>query len=465
MSNRNATYTGIVIIIFTVLSCQVTKPYQQPAAADDPKDLFRDKAAADSNSMARIPWQTYFNDTTLRAFIAAGLKNNLDLKVAIERMMIARAELQKGKAAFLPAVNATAGVRPSIIAYTQGFGFVTNATQYDVGLNASWEADIWGKLRSAKRVAVAGLLQSEAAKRAVQAQLIADIAGNYYQLLALDDQLDILQKTAINRSDDVATMKALQASNIVNGAAVVQSQANYYGAEVAIPGVKKRIRETENALSVLLGRNPVAIVRGTLASQQLPTGLSTGIPAQLLANRPDVAQAELAFRAAFENTNVARTYFYPALSLTAAGGFSSFDLAGFFSNINLFGNIAAGILQPVYNKGINKARLKTAEAQQQIALYNFQQSLLVAGREVSDALYAYQTVEDRKANRQRQIQALETAVDFTKTLLRYSTTTNYTDVLTTEQNLLSAQLDRVNDQMEQWMAVISLYHALGGGWQ
>jgi NodT family efflux transporter outer membrane factor (OMF) lipoprotein len=465
MINMKIKYHYTAVALFALLSCHVTKPYQQPVALNRAGNLFRDPVVADSSSMARIPWQTYFNDTTLHALIAAGLENNLDLKIAMERMMIARAGLQKGKAAFLPAVGATASVRPAKVAYTQGFGFVTNATQYDLGLNASWEADIWGKLRSAKRVAVAGLLQSEAAKRAVQAQLVADIASNYYLLLALDDQLLILQKTAANRSNDVATMKELQASNVVNGAAVVQSQANYYGAEVAIPGLKKRIRETENVLSILLGRNPGSIPRSNLAGQQLPAGLNTGIPAQLLANRPDVAQAELAFRAAFENTNVARTYFYPALSLTAAGGFSSFDLNGFFTNINLFGNIAAGILQPVYNKGINKARLKTAEAQQQMALYNFQQSLLVAGREVSDALYAWQSVEDRKTNRQQQIQALETAVDFTKTLLRYSTSTNYTDVLTTEQNLLSAQLEQVNDQMEQWMAVISLYHALGGGWR
>lgn len=450
-------------VLLVIVSCQVTKPYQQPAA--NTPALFRDQQGHDSNSIAQIPWHTYFNDSTLQHLIAEGLEKNLDLKAAVQRIVAATAALQKSKADFLPDISGMANVKRSRLPFTQGFGLVTDATQYDLGLNAAWEADIWGKLRSAKRVALAELLQNEAARKAVQTRLIADIASNYYRLLALDDQLAILKKTAANRREDMETMKVLQASNIVNGAAVAQSEANYYGAEVAIPGLKKRIRQTENALSVLLGRSPGAIARSAFTAQQLPSGMSTGVPAQLLANRPDVAQAELAFRAAFENTNMARTYFYPRLNLTAGAGFSSFSLDAFFTNANLFGNIAAGIFQPIYNKGLNKARLKTAEAQQQTALYNFQQSLLVAGQEVADALYMYQTVEDRSPDRQLQVRALEKSVDFMKTLLQHSNTTNYTDVLLAEQNLLSAQLDQVNDRLEQWTAVISLYYALGGGWQ
>jgi multidrug efflux system outer membrane protein len=456
------TYYWLLPATLLIGACRVIHPYQPPAAVS--KDLFRGGTGGDSNSIATIPWHTYFRDTLLQKLMTEGVKHNTDLRVAIERVMIARAGLQQRKAAFLPEWSVSAGVKPARLAYTQGFGFVKNVTQYDLAMNASWEADVWGKLGSAKRMALAGLLQQEATGRAVQTRLIADIAANYYQLLALDDQLAILEKTVANRSDDVATMKLLQTSDVVNGAAVVQSEANYYGAVLAIPGLKKRMRETENALSVLLGRSPGAIVRGSFGQQSLPPDLNTGIAAQLLANRPDVAAAELAFRGASENTNVARTYFYPTLRITAAGGFSSFDLSNFFSNANIFGNVAAGLLQPIYNMGINKARLKTAMAEQHMALYHFQQSLLNAGREVSDALYAYQTVEDRSANRLLQLQALEKSVDFTKTLLQHTSTTNYTDVLTSEQQLLSAQLEQVNDRMEQWMAVISLYYALGGGW-
>jgi multidrug efflux system outer membrane protein len=457
-------YTWVITALMIASSCRITKPYIRPASGQD--GLYRDHASTDSTNIARIPWNTYFSDPKLQTLIKEGLANNLDLKSALERINSARADLQSSKTAFLPIVSGNASVTQERLAYPQGFGFIQNARLYNLGLSASWEADIWGKLSSARRASLAGLLLQQAVRKAIQTQLIADIAGDYYLLLALDEQLSILQKTAANRQEDVKTVKALQNSNVVNGAATVQSEANYYAAEVAIPGIVKQIRKIENALSVLLARVPGPIERSTENIMELPAELRVGIPAQLLANRPDVQQAELAFRAAFEATNVARTYFYPSLTLTASGGFTSFSVGDWFTkNTGLFGSVAGGIFQPIYNKGINKARLKTAQAQQQQAFYNYQHSLLIAGQEVSDALFAYKTVEDRKINRKLQISALEKSVDFNQTLLKYSTATNYTDVLTSEQNLLSAQLENVNDRLEQWQAVISLYHALGGGWQ
>jgi multidrug efflux system outer membrane protein len=452
-----------VVIITLLAACTITKPYQQPVA--DTQHLYRDQDTQDTSNMANLHWTSLFADTTLQGLIAEGLHANPDLKTAVTRILTAKATLKSSKAAFLPEINGNAGVKQSRFAFSQSYGLFDNATQYDLGVTAAWEADIWGKLRSAKRGALAGLLQSEAARNTVQTQLIADIAGNYFLLLALDEQLSVLEKTVENRKADVSAMKDLKASNIVNGAAVVQSEANQYAAEVAIPDMKRQIRETENALSILLARPPGAINRTSLGSQQIPGQLQTGIPAQLLQNRPDVRQAEYAFRAAFENTNVARTWFYPSLNITAAGGFSTFNFQDWFTPAGLFGNIAGGLTQPILNKGINKARLTTAAAQQQQALYNFQKSLLKAGEEVSNALYAYQTAIDKEGSRNKQLQALEKSVDFTKELLRYSTATNYTDVLTSEQSLLLAQIGRINDKLQQWQAIISLYRALGGGWK
>jgi multidrug efflux system outer membrane protein len=245
---------------------------------------------------------------------------------------------------------------------------------------------------------------------------------------------------------------------------VVESEANRYEAEVAIPDLKRSIRETENALDLLLGRPPGPVNRDKLDAQHPITGLQTGIPAQLLQNRPDVQQAEFAFRAAFENTNAARTYFYPQFTITASGGFSNLTLKDFFVN-SVFYNIAAGLTQPIFNQGINKARLKTAQAQQMEALNNFQQSLLTAGSEVSNALYAYQTGVEKDTSRTKEITALTKAVDYTQQLLRYSSATNYTDVLTSEQALLAAQLNAVGDKLQQLQAIVNLYHALGGGWK
>jgi outer membrane protein TolC len=259
-------------------------------------------------------------------------------------------------------------------------------------------------------------------------------------------------------------MRALKEGAIVNGAAVVQSEANLYAAQVTIPDLKRSIREAENALSVLLGKGPAPVERSTLDSQRIYTNLQMGISAQLLQNRPDVEAAELAFRAAFENTNAAKTYFYPALTLTAAGGLSTLELKNFFDQ-SIFYNLVGGLTQPIFNRGLNKARLQTAQAQQRQALYAFQQTLLVSGQEVSNALFAFQTAADKESTRAKQVLALEKAVDFTQELLRYSSATNYTDVLTSQQSLLSAQLNGVGDKLQKLQAVVNLYRSLGGGWK
>jgi len=333
-----------------------------------------------------------------------------------------------------------------------------------LGLSTSWEADIWGKLSSTKRAALATYLATDAAKQAVQTQLIADIANNYFLLLSYDKSLEITQQTLEARIKNVETIKALKEGAIVTGAAVVQSEANRYAAEVLIPDIKQDIRETENALNILLGQAPGPIERGVLGEQQTPENLAIGLPSQLLQNRPDVRQAEFNFRVAFENTNLARTYFYPSLTLTASGGFSNLEIKNFFDN-SIFYSIIGGLTQPLFNQGVNKARLTTAQSQQVQALNSFQQSLLVAGQEVSNAMYSYQMAVEKEDSRKKQIESLEKAVDFTQQLLEYSSATNYTDVLTSEQNLLSAQLNGINDNLQKLQALVDLYRALGGGWK
>ena len=461
-------YTALVLTIIGVtVSCKVTKPYQRPDL--NTNDLFRGQNATDTTTIANMPWETLFADTILKALIHEGLYNNLNLKVAVQKIYEAQATFGQSKAAFLPNLSGNASATRSKLSaasldYPAGTTISTLTTAYQLGLSTSWEADIWGQLSSAKKAAYSNLLQTDAAKRAVQTQLIADIANNYYNLLALDKELDILDRTLKNRVKDVETIKILKEGDVVNGAAVVQSEANRYAAEVAIPDIKRSIRETENALDILVGRAPGALNRTKLDAQQPITDLQTGIPTQLLKNRPDVQQAEYTFRSAFENTNVAKTYFYPAFTITASGGYSNLQLKDFFVN-SIFYNIAAGLTQPIFNQGINKARLKTAKAQQMEALLNYQQTLLVAGQEVSNALYAYQSAMEKDGSRAKQIAALVKAVDYTQELLRYSSATNYTDVLTSEQNLLSAQLAGVNDRLQQLQAIVNLYRALGGGWR
>ncbi|WP_316783458.1 efflux transporter outer membrane subunit [Pedobacter frigiditerrae] len=466
MKNNRYSIFFIGFAILTLSACVTTK-YNRPEVRSG--NLYRDSKTTDSATIATLPWRDIFGDAALQTLIEQGIKENLDLKQAIERIKIAEATLYQNRMAMLPSLQGDVSVTDAkqskaALNFPAGVNINLETQTYRAQLSTSWEADIWGKLSSTKRSAYASLLQTDAAKRAVQTQLIANIANAYYNLLALDKQLAITEQTIKSRTKGVETIKALKEGAVVNGAAVVQSEANLYAAEVTLPDLKRSIRETENALSILIAGSPGSITRTSLDTQTPYNDLKTGVSVQLLQNRPDVQAAEFAFRAAFENTNVAKTYFYPALTLTASGGLSTLQLKDFFSNA-VFYNLVGGLTQPIFAKGQNKARLTTAKAQQQIAFYAFQQTLLTSGQEVSNALFAYQTAAQKEETRAKQIASLTKAVDFTQELLRYTSTTNYTDVLTSEQSLLTAQLNGVNDKLQKLQAVVNLYRALGGGWR
>jgi len=457
-----------VLAGITLLSaCSVTKTYKSPEV--NTKGLYRDQQSVDSATLASMPWQNLFSDVKLKALIQRGLTQNVDLKNAIQNILQAQATLRQSKLAFLPTLSLDADYTHSSASraaqnFPAGISINTLTNTYRLAMNTSWEADIWGKLSSSKRSALASYLQTDAAKKAVQTQLIADIANNYFNLLALDRQMSITLITLKSRIASVETLKALKEGAVVTGAAVVQSEASRYATEVTIPDLKQSIRETENALSILLAEAPGPIDRSTLSEQTIPANLPTGLPSLLLQNRPDVQQAEFAFRASFEQTNLARTYFYPALTLTASGGFSNLEIKNFFDH-SIFYSLVGGLTQPIFNQGANKLRLTNAQSQQVQALNTFQQTLLVAGQEVSNSLYAYQAATEKQDARTKQIAALTKAVDFTQELLRYSSATNYTDVLTSEQSLLAAQLSGVDDQLQRLQAVVNLYRSLGGGWK
>jgi multidrug efflux system outer membrane protein len=441
-------------------SCNITKPYSLPSGAAK-NNLYRGATFTDTTSIATISWKQMFADTLLQSLVQEGIDSNLDLKIAIARIKTAAANFKQSKLAFLPVVDGNASATLQRVPPTE-FGF---PEAYLLQATSSWEADLWGKLKSAKKAALAALLQSDAYRRAVQTQLVSSIAADYYLLISYDEQLELTERTVDNRIKEVETMKQLKESNVVTGAAVVQSEANRYSVEVTIPDLKQNIRETENAISILLGRSPDTILRSSLKQEPVITGLATGVPARLLANRPDVQQAEYQLRNAFEITNVARTYFYPSFTITGAAGFSSTSLAQLFNPASFFADITGGLLQPIFEQGLNKQRLRVAEANQEEYLYTFRKTLLTAGQEVSNALYSYQAALEKQSIRGHQIEFLQRSVDYTKQLLEYSSSTNYTDVLTSEQNLLAAQLSSINDRLQQLSAIVNLYRSLGGGWR
>lgn len=466
---------SVYAVLVLLASCGVvTKHYRTPEI--NTGGLYRGSTTTDTATLASVRWEDLFTDTVLQGLIRESISNNLDLKVAYTRVQTASATLYASKLAFLPTLNGTAQGTfqkfPSAFSSvnTGGSGSSGGVTGirapqvFQLGVNTSWEADIWGKLTSTRNASLAAFLQSEANARAVQTSLIATLANSYYSLLALDRQLEITEQNVRSWEDVVETSKALKEAGNVTGAAVVQSEASKYALEVTIPDLKRSIRETENAISILLGRAPNEIPRSKFESQVPTDYLKTGVPAQLLSNRPDVQQAEYNFRYYFEQTNVARTYFYPSFTITGNGALIGFHIDQMFTPNAFLGSLVAGLTQPIFNRGLNNARLRTAKAQQEEAYYNFQSTLLTSGQEVSNAVYSYDMALEKINVRDSQLHALEKSVEYTDELLQNGFA-NYLEVLTARQSLQNAQISSVNDRLQQLQATVNLYRALGGGWK
>jgi len=448
----------LLLAALVIAACKVTKPYRRAENLAG-NGLYRDTTVTDTTTIADIPWRQFFTDTALQHLIEEGIRSNLDLGIAVARIHEAAANFRQSQLAFYPSLGANASAS---VQKNQG---VPSSQMNEVFLNSSWQVDIWGKLRSTKKAELAALLQSDAYRRDVQTQLVSGIATSYYALMAYDQQLQITLATVDNRKEDVTTTKALKDADVLTGAAVMQSQAGLYSVEVTIPDIRENIRQTENTICLLLGRNPGAIARDSLDSEPVDTVLNLGLPMQLLANRPDVQEAEFQLRYYAELTNVARTYFYPALTITGEGGLTSNNIAHFFDASAFFGNIIGGLTQPIFANGINRQRLEVAKGQEQEFLLTFEKTLLTAGQEVSNALFDYQSATEKISTRAKEIYFLQKSVDYTKELMRADAKANYTDVLTSEQNLLAGQLAGIDDHLQQLQAVVTLYTSLGGGWR
>ena len=278
----------------------------------------------------------------------------------------------------------------------------------------------------------------------------------------LDKQLEITEETSVLWKKNVETMRAMKEAAMVNEAGVVQSEANYYMVLASMADLKNQIRETENSLSLLLRQAPQKIARGRIEDQQLPTVLQAGVPIQLLGNRPDVKVAEMALAGTYYNTNEARAAFYPQITINGTYGWTN-QAGNLITNPGkMIASVIGSLTQPLFYRGANIARLKIAKAQQQEALLSFEQAILNAGSEVSNALNLYQTAQDKIVQREKQIESLEKSVEYTQELLTLGTST-YLEVLTAQQSLLSAQLSGIADEFQRMQAVVNLYHALGGG--
>lgn len=452
----------IVLLCATALlsSCHIYKSYDRPDNIDV-EGLYRDPVsdndtlASDTVNMGNLPWREIFKDPKLQALIEQGLEKNVDMQAAILRVEEAKVMLTSAKLSYLPSINLTPqGTLAS-------FDGSTPSKTYQLPAAASWEIDLFGKLLNAKRGSKAALLQSKAYRQAVHSQLIAGIANTYYSLLMLDKQVSISEETSKIWKESVRAMEAMKIAGMTTEAAVAQSKANSHQVEASLADLRRQVRETENALSVLLAQAPHTISRGTLEEQVMPETLAAGVPLQLLSNRPDVKAAEMALASAYYSTNQARSAFYPNITIGGSAGWSN-GTTGLVNPGKVLLSAMASLTQPIFNHGKLVANLKVSKAEEKIAQMNYQQSILNAGEEVSNALFLYETATKKMTEHRAQVEALNNAVDYTQNLF-HSGQATYLEILTAQQSLLGAQLNEVSDVFQRMQAVINLYSALGGG--
>ncbi|RTZ03370.1 efflux transporter outer membrane subunit [Flavobacterium sp. RSP49] len=462
---------AVVVITATVMqSCFVAKKYDRPELKTE--NLYRTEVVSnDSTSLANVAWDVVFTDPLLQGYIKKGLNNNLDIRIAMQNIQAAEAAMRQGKAGYFPSLSVGADWTHQELSKNSQLGNLisrgggaTNVDQYQFTGNLSWEADIWGKIRSNKRAANAAYLQTTAANQVVKTQLIATLAATYYQLLSVDAQIKLAERTLINRNQSIETIVALKAAGNVTEVGVKQTEAQKYATEIILADLKNNSIILENTMSILMGEASAKIERSTFETQSLQPTITLGVPATLLRNRPDVIAAEYNFISSFEQTNVAKSNFYPTLKLTATGGLQSIDLKEWFSANSLFANVITGLTQPIFNQRQIKTRFEIAKANQEKAYLQFEQSLLTAGKEVSDALAQYNNETYKLTVREKQVAALNKATDYSDELLTYGLA-NYLEVLTVKDNALNAELSLIDNKFQQYKAIIQLYRALGGGWQ
>ncbi len=442
-------------------SCGLYQKYERPDV--NTQGLVRDVlsdvdtlVSTDTTSFANVPWREVFTDPQLQNLIETGLKNNPDLLNAALNVDMAQTQLKAARLSFLPSfyfspqgtLSSWDGNKPSKI--------------YSLPIQASWDVDLWGNLLSQKRAAGAALIAMKDYQTSVQTNIIASIANMYYTLLMLDRQLQIVDDMTTLTKDTWDVYKVQKDLGRVRSTSVQSAEANYYSMLTQAAELKRQIRETENSLSLVLGQPAHAISRGRLEEQSLPAEWTTGVGVQLLNNRADVHYAEMSLAQCFYNVETARSRFYPNLSISASGAFTNNSGAGIVNPGKILASLVGSLTQPIFAKGQIIAGLKVAQAQYEQAFNTWQNAVLKAGAEVSNALVLYNSSNEKSQIEAQQIEVLRRNVEDTKALMA-SSGSNYLEVIGAQTSLLNAQLSKVQDDFYKMQAVVNLYYALGGG--
>ena len=457
------------IMIFAAVSllmssCGVYNKYERPAV--DTKGLFRDTISdvdtlvvQDTASFGNLPWRSVFTDAQLRQYIEQGLEKNANLQNAALTVQMYETMLKAAKLAFLPAINFGTQNGMGTISTIYTDPSVTTKS-YTLPVTASWTLDLFGNILSQKRSTQMKMLGAKDYQMAVRAQVIGGVANAYYTLLMLDEQLRIVTEMSGMAKETWEMMKLQYQLGRMRSTSVQSAEAAYLATQTQANEFKRQIRATENALSLLIGQAGQQIPRSTLAEQSLPTEFSTGVGFALLKNRPDVHNAEMTLASCFHDVQTARSQFYPNITVGATGAFTNSN--GTFNPgkwlLSLFGSLT----QPIFNRGALTANLKVSKIQYEQAFNTWQNAILQAGNEVSNALVNYNSYDANSKLEAQRIEVLTKNVEDTRALYK-SSGSSYLEVLTAQTQLLNAQLSKVGDDFSKMQAVVSLYTALGGG--
>ncbi len=415
--------------------------------------LYCSALSASSQTVDSIGWHSVFTDPQLAKLIETAMEHNADLLTANLNVVQAEAQLRAERLSFLPSLNV--GGEGSLSKTKDA----TTKT-YNVPLTLQWELDLFGRLRGEKRVALANYWSTAETKRAVQLQLIASVATHYYTLLMMDEQLGVIRQSMDNARQTTEVMEAMKEVGMQNEAAVSQARAAYLNIAASEKSLLQQLKTTENALMVLIGEKHDSICRTTWKNTEVCIADTATYAIETLAGRPDVKAAEYALKAQMEQVNVARAAFYPQLTISASTGWTN-NMGEIVNPGQILLNAIGSLVQPLFNKGQNRANLRIAKAQQEKALVAFNQALLVAGGELSDALSACRLSRQRLNLRKQEAEEAERAYEVSKDLMQNSSNT-YLEVLTAQSTLNQSQLNIISDWLDYIQAKINLFKALGG---
>lgn len=442
-------------------SCGIYSKYERPDINTD--GIIRDRMSAsdmkettDTASFGNLPWRQVFTDPMLQDLIQQGIDNNVNMRNAALNVKMVEAQLTAAKLAFVPQFTFTPQATVS------SWDFDKARQTYSLPVNASWTIDLFGNLLNQKRSSQMALLATKDYQLVVKTQIVSNIANLYYTLLMLDRQLEIINEMSTLTKDTWDVMKMQMELGRYRSTSVQSAEAAHYNVLARAEDMKRQIRETENALSILIGQPAQAIARGKLANQTLPTEFSTGIGLQFLANRADVHRAEMTLAGCFYDVNTARSRFYPKITISGSGAYTNNGGGMIVNPGKILASAIGSLVQPIFMNGQLKAGLVVAQAKYEQAYNNWQNAIFQAGSEVSNALVKYNANAAKSELDAHQVAVLRQNVEHAKMLVSESSST-YLEVIQAQSSLLNAEISQLTDDFNKMQAVVSLYQALGGG--